>query len=57
MLHVTGGWYGGDDDYRNDDILEAQGGGWRKVGKLTNRRSATGISVVNFNDFTNYCKN
>merc|ERR1719234_1924279 len=38
---LFGGWYGEDID-RNDDILEAQSGVWRKVGKLTNRRSVTG---------------
>ena len=57
MLHVTGGY---DDDDRSDDILEAQGGRWRKVATLTNGsngRLLQGVSIVNFNDFAEYCKN
>ena len=54
LLHVTGGWDG--DDY-SDDILEARGGEWRKLGTLTNGRSNPGVSVVNFNDFAKYCNN
>ena len=55
MLHFTGGW-DGDDRIRSDDILEAQGGVWRKVGTLA-RGSSAGVSVVNFRDFENYCNN
>ena len=54
LLHVTGGY--AVDGYI-DDILEAQGGKWRKVGKLTRRRSSLGVSVVNFKDFAEYCNN
>ena len=54
MLHVTGGW---DDDGSTDDILEAQGGEWRKLGTLIRGRIDLGVSMVNFNDFADYCNN
>ena len=46
---------GGSDN--SDDILEARGGEWRKVGTLTNGREFQGVSIVNFNDFAKYCNN
>ena len=54
MPIVTGGEYDGG---YSDDILEAQGGRWRKVGKLTRGRYEQEISVVNFKDFAKYCNN
>ena len=54
MIHVTGG-YDGDD--HSDDILEARGGEWRKVGTLTRGRYSPGVSIVNFKDFAEYCNN
>ena len=54
MLHVTGG---NDGDDLSDDILEARGGEWRKLVKLTRGRSDQGVSIVNFNDFAKYCNN
>jgi len=54
---LFGGYYGADVD-RNNDILDYEADiAWVKVGKLTNRRSVTGVSYVNFNYFTNYCNN
>ena len=54
LLHVTGGY--AVDGYI-DDILEAQGGKWRKVGTLTTKRAQQGVSIVNINDFAKYCNN
>ena len=55
MIHVTGGR---DGDGYSDDILEARGGGeWRKLGTLTRGRSQQGVSIVNLNEFAEYCNN
>ena len=54
LLHVKGGY---DDDDRSDDILEARGGEWRKVGTLTDGRYFHALSIVNFSDFAKYCNN
>ena len=54
MLHVTGGYAG---NGYSDDILEAQGDQWRKVGTFTNGRNHQGVSVINFDDFVKYCNN
>ena len=46
-----------DGDDLSDDILEARGGEWRKLGTLARGRSEQGVSIVNFNDFAKYCNN
>ena len=42
--------------YHNDDILEYRyEDGWRKVRRMKNRRSYHALSLVNYDDFKEYC--
>ena len=53
LTHVTGGY---DKRDYSDDILEFnEGDGWRNLQKMKHGRNWHGISLVDFNNFEEYC--
>ena len=50
---VTGGEDGNCD---SEDILEYRDGdGWRKVGAMRHARAYSGVSIIKYEDFKDYC--
>ena len=47
---------GTDTENRNrNEILEYKDGRWDKIGTMNNAREYHGVSLINFNDFSDYC--
>ena len=54
LARVTGGGNGG---YYSANILEyTDDDGWRKIGKMKNARNYHGTSLIEFENFKEYCK-
>ena len=52
-LYFVGGWdYG--DNYR-DEIMELVDGHWRQVATMRNARFMHAVSVINVEDYWNFC--
>ena len=46
---------GGSDRNPRNEILEYKDGRWEKIGTMNKAREYHGVSLINFNDFSDYC--